>query len=66
MEDKSINGIRHEVETGIAKMAFWSITVLGIDYETFKDWLEENCPTNFQKIKIYMNFRNSHPEYFNA
>lgn len=65
MQDKTVDGIRKEVESGLATIAVYFHTTFGLPLEYFSSQIEERCPTNPDKVIFYMNFRNLHPELFN-
>lgn len=64
MPDKSKQGIKNEVSKGLAIIAFYFQTVLGIPLDTFEDMLEKRCKNDADKLFFYINFRNDKPEIF--
>ena len=64
MPDKSIEGIKKEVENGLAIGAVYFQETLGVPLEEFQNMLDTKTPTNPEKLLWYMNFRNLHPKLF--
>lgn len=64
MPNKTKEGIRTEVSRGLADIAFYALSQLGIPLELFEEMLEMNCPTNAHKLKFYMDMRNKNPQWF--
>jgi hypothetical protein len=64
MPDKSIEGVRKELNDGLVKIAVFFTQSLGIPFENFKDMLKDNCKNDAEAMLFYMNFRNLHPKIF--
>lgn len=63
-KDKSLKGVGAELSKGLADIAFYFETTLGIPLEIFESMLEEKCPTNLERLALYMRYRNEKPEIF--
>jgi len=64
MPDKTLEGIKKEVEVGLATIAVYFETTLGVPLEIFQEMLETKLKTGADSLLFYMNFRNKHPELF--
>ena len=65
MKDKTIEGIKKEVQLGLAKIVFYFYQTHGMPPDVFKDILAEKISNAGESLLFYMNFRNEHPEIFN-
>jgi len=66
MPDKSLEGIKKEVQAGLTKMAVYMQTTMGFPFETFQELYQDKIKDDAQATLLYMNFRNQHPNVFNC
>ncbi len=62
--DKSKEGMDSELSNGMAAIAFYFQSVLGIPYDVFVEDFMPKIETKAQAWMVYMNFRNAHPTLF--
>jgi hypothetical protein len=62
--DKTVAGIKAEVESGLVEIAHYFATTLGFPLDLFNEELERNFPTNLGKLHFYMAMRNQNPGIF--
>lgn len=54
--------IIEELGIGLAHVAFYFTTSLGVPFEIFEECLVRRCPNGADKLFFYLKFKEQHPE----